>query len=691
MTERRDNTNTNTNNNVRMALHKGHDDSDDLEMQRQPCDDKGTKHRELPDPERDNLYISQTLITTSAVSRSTDGPLNASELALTPMDGLEANEQTSLQKRKEEEEIAEIADTEDDNESGDLLMPLPKMSSSLRQTTSQNQQRQQQLIQEQLHTESIRHKVSCTVDLETGRKGSRAQCAVIRDKEDSQAHCRRRRMQRRVPNMAKKPFSKSKQNFMGGVPNNNNNNNNHDSDDDKDHNDSRTFSRNHSLQRTGSRREMFQTMSQHSSRKRLKMGALQIPRRDDQYKLVSFDVASQEQSGPKWYGQGLYGEVVAQDEDSCNCLCGRTCNPNQLMISYLFWAFRSSFMAVLLSAALWFIIWTMAFAVLIFMAGWHKPQCIHSAGVYFGANGTQHFLDAYALSWSTFSTVGYGAIHPVTSATVVEGSVSGCSGIEILTALEAFVGILFASFWGAIFLQKVTRVASFAQVEFSDPLLIQYGPGVGGAKQQVQNALVFDDDSEEEPINMDLEMHHGPKEVFKHSDINCPILEFRVLNRLQKKKGGEIIDAVMNIVASVDSSQAVKKKPRNSKRRKYKRQSQLRSTEAAVLKDLEFLDSEEPTADEVEKYRRRLAVKLAGAMSLENAEATSPTAGEQDIYEEKVFVKVVIESQEHPFFKRLWLARHILDHDSPLLRPEARDLIRLNSGRWPEELSSSTN
>lgn len=31
-----------------------------------------------------------------------------------------------------------------------------------------------------------------------------------------------------------------------------------------------------------------------------------------------------------------------------------------------------------------------------------------------------------------------------------------------------------------------------------------------------------------------------------------------------------------------------------------------------------------------------------------------------------------------------------MDHTSPLLRPEAKDLIRLNNGHWPVELNNAT-
>jgi hypothetical protein len=55
----------------------------------------------------------------------------------------------------------------------------------------------------------------------------------------------------------------------------------------------------------------------------------------------------------------------------------------------------------------------------------------------------------------------------------------------------------------------------------------------------------------------------------------------------------------------------------------------------------------------------------------------------------KIFAKLEIESPEHPFFKRVWLARHVLDHHSPLLKQEAKELVRLNGGHWPQELNSA--
>ena len=38
--------------------------------------------------------------------------------------------------------------------------------------------------------------------------------------------------------------------------------------------------------------------------------------------------------------------------------------------------------------------------------------------------------------------------------------------------------------------------------------------------------------------------------------------------------------------------------------------------------------------------------------------------------------------------KRVWLARHILDDSSPIVKPRVRRQIRRNRGYWPERLNS---
>jgi hypothetical protein len=54
----------------------------------------------------------------------------------------------------------------------------------------------------------------------------------------------------------------------------------------------------------------------------------------------------------------------------------------------------------------------------------------------------------------------------------------------------------------------------------------------------------------------------------------------------------------------------------------------------------------------------------------------------------RIFSKMHLEASEHPFFKRVWLARHVLDEHSPLLKPKVRRHIGRNGGFWPERLNS---
>lgn len=55
----------------------------------------------------------------------------------------------------------------------------------------------------------------------------------------------------------------------------------------------------------------------------------------------------------------------------------------------------------------------------------------------------------------------------------------------------------------------------------------------------------------------------------------------------------------------------------------------------------------------------------------------------------RVFHKLDISTDSHPFFKRQWIVRHRLDGSSPLLSPKARRLIEENGGYWPENLNHS--
>jgi len=140
---------------------------------------------------------------------------------------------------------------------------------------------------------------------------------------------------------------------------------------------------------------------------------------------------------------------------------------------------------------------TIGFGLLIWIAGNNHPYCV--GGVEFE---TSYFADSFTLSWTTFSTVvgcnkcessfgipdvvailnfiafcvclqGYGLIHAGISTTEDIDDIKKCTGMTVLVTLEAFVGILFASMWGAIIFIRLSRIQSFAQVTFSDAIVSQ--------------------------------------------------------------------------------------------------------------------------------------------------------------------------------------------------------------------------
>jgi hypothetical protein len=54
-----------------------------------------------------------------------------------------------------------------------------------------------------------------------------------------------------------------------------------------------------------------------------------------------------------------------------------------------------------------------------------------------------------------------------------------------------------------------------------------------------------------------------------------------------------------------------------------------------------------------------------------------------------VYSRMKMETNEHPYFNRVWVVRHRLDENSPLLRDRDRNEIRRNGGKWPKKLNSA--
>lgn len=352
-----------------------------------------------------------------------------------------------------------------------------------------------------------------------------------------------------------------------------------------------------------------------------------------------------------------------------SCFCGTAAgsgsngigmNHNQRLASSLHWMFRVNFIFLFAVMCTIFFLWVMIFAGFIVGAGRLDDECIRVGGAPF-ADASSDFADAFALSWTTFSTVGYGSTYPALGHE--NSNQFNCLLITLICSLESFLGVLYSGFCGAILFGKVLRIQSHAQVLFSDPIVIRYGDGVKYIHREDS------DDSEEEGLKR----------------IPCPTLEFRVVNRLFGEVGGEIMDATLNVVANVDASDADPSL------------AQSFSSSGTGVEKASTMDSTSETHSESGGLSQSLDNRLSSRLfsssgGLSSILHRSHHAVDEDpsarLVNKRIFSKMMIEASDHPFFKRVWLGRHILDDTSPILKPKVRRQIRRNQGYWPERLNS---
>lgn len=164
------------------------------------------------------------------------------------------------------------------------------------------------------------------------------------------------------------------------------------------------------------------------------------------------------------------------------------------------------------------------------------------------------------------------------------------------------------------------------------------------------------------------------------------------MNRMHNIHGGEIIDATVVLVASIDATQACptlkgamarrrRGGKKGKKRRRHVRRDPRRENSARGGSSFGIPE-------------RFGSVESAETLPILKADAARQTQElEEDpsghLVSKKILCKLECESQEHPFFKRVWVLRHKLDHQSPLLRTHARMMVKHNNGYWPMELNTA--
>ena len=120
-------------------------------------------------------------------------------------------------------------------------------------------------------------------------------------------------------------------------------------------------------------------------------------------------------------------------------------NPNQRLAMYLHWMFRVNFGFLFAIMCAMFFTLVIFFAALITIAGKMDNQCVRIGGAIFDNEDTA-FADAFALSWTTFSTVGYGSTYPALG--YQNDSPTNCFFINFICSLESLIGVLYSGFCG---------------------------------------------------------------------------------------------------------------------------------------------------------------------------------------------------------------------------------------------------
>ena len=224
-----------------------------------------------------------------------------------------------------------------------------------------------------------------------------------------------------------------------------------------------------------------------------------------------------------------------------------------IISNYLSWTYRTSYCFLFTVFAVIYFSQILIFALIFYAISSYYPQCINSNGEMIGhGEYARIFGDAFQLSWTTFSTVGYGIIFPATGASVFDVP-TGCVGLGIIGSFEAFLGVLYAGFCGAILFGKVLRSQNNAQIFFSDPIVVRFGKEElsGGNSIGVTTSApnsprpvtvqVVNETREEHDEEMGGE--GGAASLLQEDadkGIPCPSLEFRLVNRLHDVPQGEI-------------------------------------------------------------------------------------------------------------------------------------------------------
>jgi|EP01083_Nonionella_stella_P002247 hypothetical protein len=307
------------------------------------------------------------------------------------------------------------------------------------------------------------------------------------------------------------------------------------------------------------------------------------------------------------------------------------------------WMYTSSFTTVFLSFAIVYISIITLFAFFIFLLNLFylnhlQRECMDGWNATIA--GYMNYETTFSLSWTTFSTVGYGHVSPTLN--------FQCIGLELLCSIEAFVGLLYVAFCGSIVFAKIVLLHSRARVTFSSILCLEY-----------DNTKRTQSDDQNKKNQYQI---HERRESY-------PFIEFRIVNDdANNPKRSAIFDASVQCVLITYKQIDTSTKSDISLR-------EMGSYNSATANNANATATDAVNTTQLDFTRQ----------SIDQDDAT--INNERIPVTKKHVTRLKVEPNTNPFFRRVWYVRHKLDVDSPLLTPDAKERIISNHGRWPIEFN----
>lgn len=275
----------------------------------------------------------------------------------------------------------------------------------------------------------------------------------------------------------------------------------------------------------------------------------------------------------------------------------------------------------------------------------------------------------------------------------------------------------------AIIFGKIARVQSIASVGFCHPLVIRYGLGVVGTGDHSE----YDDNDEDE--EEDEKKVSGSGNTNTEVQWPCPVIEFRIVNKMSEEIGGEIRNASINVAACflerMDESEDYLNLRSSMLGNKKKKKPGTPRTAGGVVKQTgkAILGGSRGAAaaggNLIQKLHHGLTKPLHHHPAADNGEESKPFNAaqvEREVKEQiarelldstfqrsqmvtvdegnhalaprRTYTKLDMATDSHPFFKRVWSIKHVLNERSPLLSSTARRMIKQNQGHFPASLNN---